>query len=149
MSFSYSGDPSNSDKDQVRFLIGDTDANSPLLQDAEILYTLGDQGTVLSASVAACIGIAAKFARLMDESVGDVSKSYSQRQEHYTKLADSLRRRDAENSVCPYAGGISVADKETLNQNTDYVEPSFKRKTHDNRLSTDNPSDNNPYNDDY
>ena len=142
MKFSYSGDPRNSDKDKVRFLVGDTSATSPLLQDPEINYLLETEGTALSAAVAAAIGIAAKFARLMDESVGDVSKSYSQRHEHYLKLATSLRQRRAEKSVCPFAGGISESDNQITETDPDSIKPSFTRDLHDNRLSSNNPASN-------
>ena len=146
MSFSYSGDPLNSDKDKVRFLVGDTDAGSPLLEDAEVMYLIESEGTALAASIAAAIGIAAKFSRLMDESAGDVSKSYSQRHEHYLKLSSSLRQRNAEKCVVPFAGGISESDKTILETDTDVVQPSFTRDLHNNRLSSDNPaSDDNDY----
>lgn len=142
MAFSYSGDPRNSDKDKVRFLIGDTDANCPLLQDAEVLYLLEDQGTALAASVAAALAIAAKYSRMSDESVGDVSKSYSQRSEQFRKLSVDLRRRNAEKAVCPFVGGISEVDKESIQQNTDSVPSVFSKNLHNNpRANTRSPTD--------
>ena len=44
MSFSYSGDPSASTLDAARFLIGDTDADSPIMQDEEIQYIIDTHG---------------------------------------------------------------------------------------------------------
>ena len=41
MTWNYSGDPSLSSRDAVRFLIGDTDPNDPLVTDEEIAYALG------------------------------------------------------------------------------------------------------------
>ena len=142
MSFSYSGDPRKSDKDKVRFLIGDTDANYPLLQDAEVLYLIETQGTALAASVAAALAIAAKYSRMSDESVGDVSKSYSQRAEAYRKLSVDLRRRNAEKAVCPYAGGISEVDKDTTQQDPDVVPSVFTKNLHNNpRANVQSPTD--------
>lgn len=141
LKFSYSGDPSKSDKDKVRFLIGDTDANAPLLGDPEITYLITEEGTPVRASIAAAVAISAKFSRLSDESVGDVSKSYSQRAEQYKKLADQLRQRQAEKSVCPYAGGISVADKQSVEGNTDRVDPAFYRDLHNNPRTGMNDED--------
>ena len=40
MSFTYSGDPSASKLDEARFLIGDTDKASPIMQDEEINYII-------------------------------------------------------------------------------------------------------------
>lgn len=44
MSFTYSGDPSKSDLDAARFLIGDTDEKSPIMQDEEIKYIIDTYG---------------------------------------------------------------------------------------------------------
>jgi hypothetical protein len=131
MTFSYSGNPQSNDKDKVRFLVGDTDANSPLLQNEEIDYLISSESNIIMAAVAGCLAIAAHFSRLTDESVGDVSKSYGQRAEHYRDLAKSLRQRNAEMSVCPYAGGISVSEKQNNAADTDRVSPSFTRELHD------------------
>ena len=38
MAFKYSGNPSESEADFVRFAIGDTNSAAPILQDAEINY---------------------------------------------------------------------------------------------------------------
>lgn len=43
MSWTYSGDPSTSDLDRYRFLVGDTDAGEPLLQDEEIAFILANE----------------------------------------------------------------------------------------------------------
>ena len=142
MSFSYSGNPSNSPKDEVRFLVGDTNPNSFNLHDAEIKYMITTEGTVLAAAVAGSLAIASRYAKLIDESVGNVSKSYSQRFEHYTLLSGQLRRRNAEKSVLPYASGISEADKETLETDTDNVRSAFTKNLHD------SPGVVNPANDD-
>lgn len=42
MSWTYSGDPSKSQKDAARFAIGDTDSAKPLLQDEEITYLINE-----------------------------------------------------------------------------------------------------------
>lgn len=40
MSFNYSGDPTTSPLDECRFLIGDTNEASPIMQDEEINYII-------------------------------------------------------------------------------------------------------------
>ena len=132
MSFTYS-DPRNNDRDKVRFLIGDTNVNSPLLQDKEILYLIEEEVTTLRAAVAGALGLAAKFSRLMDESVGSVSKSYSQRAIAFRALAKDLSTRNSQKGVCAFAGGVSEADKEKSEQDPDSVKPSFTRDLHNSR----------------
>ena len=44
MSWSYSGDPSSSELDKCRFLIGDTNEAAPIMQDEEIQYIISEAG---------------------------------------------------------------------------------------------------------
>ncbi len=130
MTWSYSGNPGSSAKDAVRFLIGDTDSNTrqQLLQDEEIAWMLTQyNNSPTQTAIRACEGIIAKFARLADESVGQVRISFSQRSDGYRKLLNDLRSRSAIEDMTPYAGGISKTDKKTIEQNADRVPPDFKK----------------------
>lgn len=99
MAWTYSGSPSSSAKDEVRFLVGDTDVALPLVQDEEVQYALdnyADSGLAKVNYAAASLvaeGIAAKFARKMDRSIGPLSVSAKQQRDHYVELADSLRAK--------------------------------------------------------
>lgn len=97
MTWTYSGDPSDSDVDAVRFLVGDTDTTDQLLTNEEIQYLVDEQGSAHTAAAAAANAIAAKFSRKADESksVGDLSlsNSYSQRAKSYLDLSTSLQAR--------------------------------------------------------
>lgn len=127
MSWSYH-DPSASAKDAVRFLIGDTDSKDPLLLDGEVTYLLNQANqSVLAASIRGCEQIAMKFARLADEAVGQVRISYNQKYQSYLKMKDTLRARIAIEDMTPYAGGISVTDKNTQKSNQDRVQPDFTK----------------------
>lgn len=134
MTFTYNGDPTASDTAAVRFAIGDTDVSDQLMTDEEIAYLLTDS-TVTAASIAACEALAAKFARQVDRSVGNLSLSSSQRAKQFTELAATLRKRTGY-LARPYAGGISVADKETRDLDADRVKPVFSRSQH--RFNYDN-----------
>jgi hypothetical protein len=92
MAWTYSGDPASSVKDQVRFLVGDTDSTDQLLQDAEILYVITEAGSsVYQAAHDAAYAIASKFSRMAtSKSVGDLSLSYSDRAKAYFELANEL-----------------------------------------------------------
>lgn len=125
MTFTYSGDPSHSNRDQVRFLIGDTSKHDQILQDAEINWVLTQYNAPMNAAIRCCEVITAKFSRLSDESVGSVSKSFSQKADSYRKLRKDLVRRLMTEDCTPYCGGISSSDKITVNSNTDRVRPDF------------------------
>lgn len=133
MSFEYSGDPETSPKDYVRFLIGDTDREEPLLNDEEIktFLSLYNNGVVMSA-IRCCETIAAKFSRRVNESVGRVRMDFSQAAKAYRDMAMDLRRRLAIEHAKPYAGGISVADKMAQAINADRVKPDFTKQMMDN-----------------
>lgn len=131
MAWSYSGNPQSSAKDQVRFLIQDTDSKDQQLTDEEIAFLIELEGSSLKAAIKAVETLYARFARYTDESVGQVRVSWSQRADQYRKLADSLKRHAFVRLAAPYAGGISRADKETREMNDDRVEPIFTRQLHD------------------
>ena len=114
------GTPSESPKDQVRFLIGDTDSTDQLLQDGEIIYLLGQyNGAIFESSIRACEAIQAKFSRMADESVGSVKISFSQKAKGYERLKATLIQRIATETIQPYCGGISISDMIQVDQNPD------------------------------
>jgi hypothetical protein len=132
MSWSYSHNPANSPKDHVRFLLGDTDSKQPLLQDEEIQYVLLEFPNAKNAALSCCDFIVAKFSRMADQTVGSVSKSYSQMSSQYRKFKEDLRTRIGVEDCTPYAGGISRSDKHTIRQNTDRVKPDFEKHQFEN-----------------
>lgn len=90
MTWSYSGNPAASALDEVRFLIGDVDEAEQLLQDEEITYLLGRVSSTRLAAAEAARAIAARFARQVDEAVGDMRLQLDQRVRHYEALAERL-----------------------------------------------------------
>lgn len=123
----YSGNPNSSPKDQVRFLIGDTDSSEFLLNDAEITWVISQYNSPMNAAIRCCETIIAKFSRLANERVGQVSIDYSQKAKGYRDMLRDLRSRLAMEDAVPYAGGISVSDKQTQVMNTDRVRPDFSK----------------------
>jgi len=99
MSWTYSQDPTNSPKDAVRFLIGDTNAAQQLLQDEEIAWCLAEvNNEPYRASANACSNLAALFTGLAQsesKSVGglDLSKSYGDRASRFKALSMELLAR--------------------------------------------------------
>lgn len=101
MTWSYSGDPANSELDKYRFLIGDTDENDKLLLDAEINYilnTINDHNLRLYNLYQR---IADKFARDIKRSLGPQSEDPTSRQQYYAAKAAYYKQ------LCS-ASGISV-----------------------------------------
>lgn len=103
MSYSYSGDPAASDKDAVRFEIGDTNEKTQLIQDEEIYYSLQKEGTVLKAAARCAESLAARFAREENVRTSTFASLRSMLQQHYEDLAKKLRVRGQRrgNFVCP------------------------------------------------
>lgn len=132
--WTYSGNPSSSAKDQVRFLIGDTEFKSPLLLDEEINYILNIYNQFpMNAAIRACETVIAKFSRMADETAGQVSISFSQRAKAYRSLLSDLRSRLSMEDMSPVAGGISISDKQATVANADRVPPFFTRTMMENR----------------
>lgn len=98
MTWSYSGNPTSSDLDRVRFLIGDTDTTNQLLANEEINWLLSEaNNAVYVAAFNACRSLSMKFAAKSDysRSVGDLSIStqYGAAADRYAKLAASLQQQ--------------------------------------------------------
>src|SRR5262245_32119154 len=125
MTWTYNGNPSSSTLEAVRFLIGDTNTSDQQLQDEEISWLIDQNNDdAYAAAIACCRTLAAKYARLADVRFGDAAESASQKSKAYLELASSLSAQ-ATLSVSPFAGGISVADKDAREADTDRVAPKF------------------------
>lgn len=140
MSWSYSGDPSASNSDNVRFLIGDTDITDQQLTNEEITAMLTAHGSVYPAAIACLEALVAKYARKVDKSMGDLSISYGRLADNYRSMLTDLRRRATIETCTPYAGGISISDKETDEEDSDRVAPTFSVGMHDSEPSNDEDS---------
>ena len=131
MVFTYSGDPSDSDLDKVRFLCGDTLDRDALLQDAEINEIIIDTPNIRLAAADACEAIAALFSRKITRSNLGQSASLSEKAKAYFELAKRLRKR-AWTSAELFAGGTTISEKDTLASDTNAIQPSFKIGQDDN-----------------
>lgn len=131
----YGGDPAGDTTDAVRLLIFDTSTGSPLLSDAEVDYFVAQEPNVHLAAAEAARTIAAKYGPNVDKQVGDLRLSESAKNTNYNTLAADLRRKGVR-SVKPYAGGISIADKDAAESDTDWNRPSFKIGQYDNPNSS-------------
>lgn len=92
MTWSYSGDPSFSAQDAVRYLLGDTDTTDQLpISDEEISWLLVEWDNPYFAAAAAAEQVAGQFAREVSYSADGVSYGGNELQDKYMALAGQLR----------------------------------------------------------
>ena len=128
MTWTYSGNPADSDRDKVRFLVFDTDTNEQLLSNEEIAWLLSEQPNVYLAAANAAEVIAAKFAKDITRSAVGLSATVGNRAQFYLNLANKLRDQvgTTNNRAEVFAGGLSISGKDALDSDTDAVQPTFK-----------------------
>lgn len=118
---------------QVRFFVQDTDANDTLVQDEEINFILSQTNNdVYKAAYNVCNAIALKLGRELDIK-GEVSFSSKEKYEHYKTLAKELKDLSATQGsgmLNLFAGGISQSEKDAYRDDTDLVQPFFRRDLH-------------------
>jgi len=126
-SWTYTSDPANSNRDAVRFLVGDVDPYDQLASDQEVDWLLSDN-TVYESASKLCLAIAGRFARCIDKSIGSLSKSYSQKYQHYLELSSTIAAKESSSLMAgPWASGWSHSAKQAVELNDDR-ESTFAKK---------------------
>jgi hypothetical protein len=139
MAWSYSGDPSVSTLDWVRYKIGDTDSNDQLLTDGEVAFQITECGR-FEAAARCCEAIAGKYARDADFGNMSLNVSRSQRVEQYERLATTLRKQGI-GRLTPSNPSASIDWKRDRDSESDnVVQPMFRRGQDDNPQSVGNLS---------
>lgn len=129
MSATFTNNPAGSNRDLVRILVNDTTGR---VSDEYIAYTLTSEPNVWYAAALCADTIAGQFSQSGDLTVGDLTirRSISE----YRGLAKTLRARGTRGAV-PFAGGITVSDKEVERSDADRVPPAFSIGMHDDPAS--------------
>lgn len=131
MTWSYNGALTN-DRDKVRLFLGDTDSDDQLpVSDAEVDYALTEQGSIRAAAALCAEWLAARYTREVSKSVGSLSIQLADKARQFRELAAQLRANSALYAL-PYAGGISIANKDSREDDSDRVEPAFYKGQLDN-----------------
>lgn len=135
LNWSYTGDPANRPLDAVRLLISDTDSARPQLSDDELAWLLTQETNPYYAAARAAELISSSYSGKSTKTVGDLSISFGELASHYGDLADRLRAQAADPRLSgavpvPYAGGLSVAEKQGDVADTDLVQPAFRVNQH-------------------
>lgn len=132
MAWSYTGDMTVT-RNQVRFLIGDTNDQDPQLQDGEIDFILTERADLHDAASMAARTLAALYARKVDRAIGRAREALNQRFEHYRQLAEDLAKDGAGATVgdfpLVFAGGIDPSNVDYWNEAGDRIAPAFSRST--------------------
>jgi hypothetical protein len=135
MPWTYSGDPTSSAKDEVRYLTGDTDVTKPwTLQDAEIQYSIGLYssnppviGHNFYAAAMSAERILGKLRRdgVSAKSVGDLHISYLSELALVQGTIKALWRSANLQGVPVTMGGQSLTDKAAQDADPDRVRPAL------------------------
>lgn len=135
MAWTYSGDPSASNTDAVRYLVGDIDTTAQLTTDEAIAWEVSQWPNIYLAAASVADSIAALLGRTQGMRADGVT--YGDAAKEMRERAKTLRAKGstagnggsgaAGGGV--FVGGISIADKTAREQDTDRVKPSFTRDT--------------------
>lgn len=111
--FTYSGDPSSSAKDQVRFLIGDTDTDDMILTDAEVEWCIHNRGHstnyYLAASDASDLA-GHKYSRIINRQTGTLTLTMSSNNLFHER-AKTLRQLAGETRIGPVLASDQLASE--------------------------------------
>ena len=120
-------DPSLGGHHEIRFLIGDTVAATPLLSDGEINYVIAQGLSTYESAARCCEAIAAKLAQEVNIAVtGEMQAQLGQRRGAFLAQAAVLRLQVGKLAM-PFAGGIDQASKDLYSQDSSRVGSVFWR----------------------
>lgn len=107
MSFSYSGDPTASDVDKVRFAVGDTQEIGHLLEDEEIAYMVANSKSDTSLMAAAYRQMATILGlRTVKRTLGPQSEDGTARLKYFQDMANKY------DVLTSYSGAPPLPDVE-------------------------------------
>lgn len=135
MGWTYSGNPAASDRDAVRYMVGDVDSTAPLTTDEAIAWEITQWPNIYLAAANVADSIAALLGRIQGMRADGVS--YGDAATQMRERAKTLRARGstAGNGGTGtaggglFVGGISQADKASRAADADRVRPVFTRET--------------------
>jgi len=134
---------------QVRTLVNDNPlgTGTDILDTSQYTVVLATESNLYRASALAARAIAATFATKVSVAAGSVRTSLQQKYEHYIQLADKYDFRAGSGGggggviAAPELAGVSVSEMETQREDTDRVQPSFRRNMDSNPPLSQSGSD--------
>lgn len=111
----------------VRFFIGDTETPY-LLSDEQITLAIDATTSDIAAAAMCARHLSARFARQVDKRFESISSANSQKSAAFETLARNLEQqaKRAGGLGVPVAGGISMADVQSADNDADRVRPYFR-----------------------
>lgn len=131
MAFTWSGDPSASVIEAIRWEINDIDSEHAKFQDAEIEHAYDQEHSVFNAAARLCEQLQVRYCETASRTMGPLKVDMSNLADLYKDKAKRLRKR-AVAFAAPYVGGLSDAKKDTFEDDTDLIQPIFEKGIHDN-----------------
>jgi hypothetical protein len=141
MAYTYSDNPviggtAEQQRDAVRFLTQDNQpnaANNFRITDEEIAFLLATEANEFMAAARGCEILSTRIGAVTRKRVGTLDLTFSTAD--YKAQAVALRTRGMTYQT-PYIGGISKSDKQSLQLDTDWMQPLFARAMQENPGST-------------
>jgi hypothetical protein len=124
MTWSYSGDPSSSRLDALRFLSGDTSTKNQMVSNEEIIYVSTEIPNDYMAAAQICRAIATKFSFQVDTNNAGLQVSASQRAKAFSERAKDLEKK-AGKSANIYVGGRLIQEKKESEADVSIKQPAF------------------------
>ena len=94
MSWSYSGNPADSQKDELRFILGDTNMSEPVMQDEELEYLIAEYGSNRNLLLyQSFVRMATLFARDIKRSLGPQSEDPTERLKFFKDQANQYKAK--------------------------------------------------------
>lgn len=125
---SYSGDPSASDKDYIRFVTGDIKGeNCEILNDSEIEYLISVSPSINKALIDAMEIMLPRIASEVDQTVGDVIVNYSDWYKALKIVFDKMTKKKM-SFAGVYVGGSSKNESEKIICDSNRVVPFFEHE---------------------
>lgn len=129
MNWSYE-DGLPTDKDMVRFLVGDINSSDKLVSDDAIEMLLASLEDVYQAAAMICDSLVSRFARVSTITIDGFTVKGADRAEQFRTQAANLRRTSANSAAgalgVPFVGGATVSDVEAAREDTSRVQPKFE-----------------------
>lgn len=101
--------------------------SSDLLSDSLLTRIIEDETTLYGSAARAANILYRHFSLEADKKLGYISIQYSNRAELWKEIAEDMEHKSAIYGATPYAGGISLSDKDTVEDDSDYPDTFFDR----------------------
>lgn len=121
MSWTYSGDPSGSQLDRLRFLVGDTNEDEPIMQNEEIQFLIAEYGSNDNALKYRLFSqVATIFSRDIKRKLGPQSEDPTERLKYFKEQAEFYRIRTVGAGISLPVYAYPAAFRRGMHENPPY-----------------------------